>query len=77
LLQQLVDKGTQEKITFNEEQFLQSKELIRIQIKALIASDLWGINEYYQVMNQVNDSFLKAVDLLKNPELYNRVLEKR
>ncbi len=77
VLQQLIDKGTQEKIEFNEEQFSQSKELIKIQLKALIASDLWGINEYYQVINQVNDSFLKAVELLQNPELYNKVLEKR
>ena len=77
VLQQLVDKGTQEEVEFNEEQFLLSKDLIKIQLKALIASDLWGINEYYQVMNQVNDSFRKAIELLQNPELYNRVLEKK
>ena len=77
LLQKLIDKGTQEKVEFNEEQFLQSKDLIKIQLKALIANDLWGINEYYQVMNQVNNSFLKAVELLENPELYNSILSKR
>jgi len=77
VLQRLIDKGTQEKVEFDEEQFLQSKNLIKIQLKALIASDLWGINEYYQVMNHVNDSFLKAVELLQNPELYDKVLKKR
>ncbi len=76
LLQKLIDMGTQEKVEYNNEQFLQSKGLIKIQLKALISSDLWGMNEYYQVMNQLNDSYLKAVELMQNPDLYNNILKK-
>ena len=77
LLQQLIDAGIQENIEFNEEQFLVSRDLIKLQIKALIASDLWKMNEYYQIMNQANDSYLKAIEILQNPEQYNRILGRK
>ena len=77
LLQKLIDAGIQENVEYNEEQFSQSKDLIKVQLKSLIASDLWGMNEYYQIMNQVSDSYLKAVELLRDPKLYNKILENR
>jgi len=77
ILQQLIDAGTQEKVEFNEEQFLHSKDLIKIQIKALIASDLWGNEQYFQIMNRANDSYLKAIEILQDPKLYNRILGRK
>jgi carboxyl-terminal processing protease len=77
LLQKLIDAGTQEKVEYNEEQFLQSKALISLQLKAIIASDLWRMNEYHQIMNQANDSYLKAIEILQDQELYNRILGKK
>ena len=77
LLQKIIDAGTQEKVEYNEEQFLQSKNLIKIQLKSLIASDIWRMNEYYQIMNQTNDLYLKAVEILQDTELYNRILERK
>ena len=76
MLQKLIDAGTQEEVKYDEEQFLQSKDLIKLQFKARIASDIWGVNEFFQVINVVNDSFLKAVELLQNPEMYAKILEK-
>ena len=77
LLQKLIDKGTQEKIEYNEMEFLQSKDLIKIQLKALISNDMWGMNEYYRIMNQVNDPYMNAVEILQNMELYNKILENK
>ncbi len=42
----------QEKIEFNEEQYNKALPLIKTQLKALIARDLWDMNEYFQVMNK-------------------------
>ncbi len=33
---------------FNEEQYQKSLPLIKTQLKALIARDLWDMNEYFQ-----------------------------
>ena len=45
-----------EKIEFNEEQYNKSLPLIKTQLKALIARDLWDMNEYFQVINTTNNS---------------------
>ncbi|MCD8183461.1 MAG: S41 family peptidase [Bacteroides sp.] len=55
-----------EKIEFNEEQYLKSLPLIKTQLKALIARDLWDMNEYFQVMNTTNSSVQQALKLLQN-----------
>ena len=60
----LADK---EKIKFDEKQYNQSLPLIKTQLKALIARDLWDMNEYFQVINTLNDSMKKAIELLRKP----------
>ena len=37
---------------------------LRLQLKALIARDLWGMNEYYSIMGETNDVLTKALTLL-------------
>ena len=44
-----------------------SHDLIVNQMKALIARDLWDMSEYFQVINLMNNSMLKAVELLEKP----------
>lgn len=53
-----------EKIAFNEEQYSRSLPLIKTQLKALIARDLWDMNEYFQVMNATNSSVEQALKIL-------------
>ncbi|WP_300910049.1 S41 family peptidase [uncultured Bacteroides sp.] len=62
-----------EKIEFNEEQYNKSLPLIKTQLKALIARDLWDMNEYYQVMNATNNSVQQALRIL-NEKIYEEKL---
>ena len=39
--------------------------LLRLQLKALIARDLWDMNEYYQIWNSSTDIFRKGVEAIK------------
>ncbi|MBO7607564.1 MAG: S41 family peptidase [Paludibacteraceae bacterium] len=71
-LKEVTDAGEKEKVEYNEEQFTQSKPLIRKQLKAMIARDLWNTNEYYQIMNDENPIFLKGVEALRDKELYKK-----
>lgn len=59
----LADK---EKIEFDEKQCNQSLPLIKTQLKALIARDLWDMNEYFQVMNSTNNSVQQALKILQD-----------
>ena len=38
--------------------------MLRLQLKALIARDLWDMSEYFSVMNEENDAVNKALELL-------------
>ena len=66
MMKQLIAEGEKEGVTFNEKQYKKSEPLIKLQLKALIARDLWDMNEYYHTINAVNESVKKAVELLKN-----------
>ena len=76
-LKEVTDAGEKEKVEFNEEQFNHSKALIKKQLKAMIARDLWNTSEYYQIMNDENPIFLKGLEALKNKDLYNKGMSPR
>ena len=65
MMQQLIEEGKKEGVAYNEEEFRKSEPLIKLQLKALIARDLWDMNEYYHTINVVNESVKKAVELLE------------
>ena len=65
MMQQLIEEGKKEGVVYNEEEFRKSEPLIKLQLKALIARDLWDMNEYYHTINVVNESVKKAVELLE------------
>ncbi len=74
MLQELLSMAEEEKIEFNEEQFDKSKELISLQLKALIARDLFDMSEYFQIINDKNDIYLKALQIMNDDEQYNKIL---
>ncbi|MGB4415914.1 MAG: S41 family peptidase [Paludibacter sp.] len=75
LFSQIKLDAEKEKIPFDSVQFDISKPLIKLQIKALIARDLWEMNEYYQIMDAENESLQKAVEILQTPGAYEKILK--
>jgi carboxyl-terminal processing protease len=67
--------GEKEKIEFNEEQYKKAEPIIKLQIKALVARDLWDMNEYYRVIDAENESLQKAVEILQTPGAYEKILK--
>lgn len=49
--------------------------LLKVQLKALIARDLWDTNEYFEVINTKNDFVKKALEILQDNEQYNKLLK--
>lgn len=52
----------------NEEDYKKSKELIDTQIEALMARNLYNTSAYFEIINQLNDSFLEAMNLIQSDE---------
>ncbi|PVX52634.1 carboxyl-terminal processing protease [Balneicella halophila] len=66
ILEEVYQAGLKEDIERKDEDYLPIKEDMKMSIKALIARGLFGMEAYYEIMNQNDDIFLKAVDILKN-----------
>jgi len=75
LLEQLKSLAEKEKIAFDSTQYAISKPLISLQVKALIARDLWNENEYYQIMDAENESLQKAIGILNKQGEYEKTLK--
>lgn len=73
MLATLREMGEKEKVAFDEKQYEKSLPLIKTQLKALIARDLWDINEYFKLMNTTNESILKALEILSSDEYQNKL----
>lgn len=73
-MQELITLATTEKIEFNEEQYNRSKPLIMLQLKALIARDLYDMAEYFQVINDDNNSYQEALRIINDKEAYEKEL---
>lgn len=67
MLEDLQTIGKKLGAVYKEDEYQVSLPLIKVQMKALIARDLWNMSEYFQVINQLNDSMIKAVELLCQP----------
>lgn len=74
LMQELLSMAKDEKIEWNEEQYNRSKPLIMLQIKALIARDLYDMTEYFQIINDDNPSYQKALEIINEKDSYNKTL---
>ncbi len=72
---QLISAAEKEKIKIDTVQLATSKSLIKLQLKALVARDLWEMNEYYQIMDADNESLQKAVEILQTPGTYEKILK--
>ena len=67
--QELIDhikaEGEKQKITPKDDAELQRTiPYLRLQMKALIARDLWGMDEYFAIFNESNDAVLRALQLI-------------
>lgn len=50
----------------DEAEWQQSLPQLKLQLKALLARDLWDMSEYFEVINQENEAVRKAIELLEN-----------
>ncbi len=71
LMDQLIAYGQENGVACDEAEYHKSESLIKLQLKGLIARDLWDMNEYYQILNQQDNSVNEAIKLLRSPDFDN------
>jgi carboxyl-terminal processing protease len=66
----LVEK---ENVKFDEAGWAASGAFIKIQLKALIARNLWDLSAYYQIISIMDDEFQKAVEILQDEKIFHNL----
>lgn len=77
MINNLTELADVEKIKYEKEDVKKSEFLISLQIKALIARDLWTSNEFYKIIDSTNESLQEAIRIIQTPGLYDQILKKK
>ena len=69
LLDTIIAEGKKEKVEPKDKaELTATMPYIKVQLKALVARDLWDMNEYYRIWNEQSDIVNKAVNLARDKE---------
>lgn len=55
-------------LEFNETDYKTSEKLLKLQFKAMLAQDIWGYSEFYQIYNDSNEILQKAIEIIESNE---------
>ncbi|MDB0037796.1 S41 family peptidase [bacterium] len=61
-------KEQDEELEMNDDEYKTSESFIKLRIKAQIAQNIWGYNEFYQVYNDSNEILQKAIEIIESNE---------
>lgn len=75
LFRELIQYSKNQNLIPEKEELALSGDQIMHLMKAYIARDLWGTNEFYQILNQNDPKFLKSIQVLENWERYQVLLQ--
>ncbi len=70
LLLQHADKS---KVEYNDSTLAAARPMLDIQLKALIARDLWDMSQYYQISNINNAIYEQAARTIKEKDYYDKL----
>ena len=66
LIDTILKEGEKQKITpQDDDELRRTMPMLRLQLKALVARDIWDMSEYFSIMNEQNDAVQKALELLQ------------
>jgi carboxyl-terminal processing protease len=57
----------------DEKGYIASEKLLKSQIKGLIAQKLWDMNELYAIINQYDEEVLKAIEVVEDDALFEKL----
>ena len=75
MLEEIIAKATEKNVERNDAQIAHSRRIIEMNLKALMASNLWSSTEFYRVTNQSDNAVLKAIESIDNKTFKKLKLE--
>ena len=74
-LQELIEFAKDEGIDFNEKQYNESKTTIEVRLKANIAQDLYDYKKFYEIINELNVTLQKSLEIINNDQAFSNLVE--
>ncbi len=74
MIEALKAQAIKEKVEWNEEQYQRSEKFIKLQVKALIARNVWEMQQYYEVTLTEDPTIKKALEVIGNEKTYRSTL---
>jgi carboxyl-terminal processing protease len=72
---ELIAYAENEKLKFNQDDFNKSESMIRLLFKAYLARDIWETSEFFQIYNEADPIFRRAIEVMSESSLYDKKLE--
>lgn len=68
ILSILLTEADKAGVKYDEELYQASLPLIRVQLKALIARDLWDMSQFYEIFNRTDETVMKGLEVIQSKE---------
>jgi len=75
LLKDIEAELANKKIVYTAKEWEDSKELVSLRTKALVARNIWGIEAYYQIVNKEDNIVKRAIEILSDDNKYEQLLQ--
>ena len=75
MISELKARAEKENVTWNEEEYQRSEKFIKLQLKALIARNVWEMQQYYEVTLTEDPVIEKALEVISNDKVYKATLK--
>ena len=73
MLDILVSKAQEAKIEYTDSAFQATLPMLQLQLKALVARDLWDMSEYFQIINPTNEIYQRGLEAIKEEKLFEGI----
>ena len=66
VVKDLISYAEKEGLEFNEEDFNKASNTIKVRLKANIAQDLYDYTKFYEIINDLNETLQRSIELLED-----------
>lgn len=73
MLEILIAKAKDAKIEYTDSAFQATLPMLNLQLKALVARDLWDMSEYFQIINATNEIYQQGLEAIKDDSLFEKI----
>ena len=75
MIDELIQYADKEGVVYNHDEFNKCEAMVRMLCKAYLARNIWESSEFFQIYNESDPIFKRAIEVLSESSLYEKKLE--